>query len=54
MKMKQGSKAYNAEAIQLALSRVDIGPCVKCGHPILEVYCCILLRWGIKATVCSL
>lgn len=41
MKMKQGSKAYNAEAIELALSRVGIGPCVKCGHPILEGYRCI-------------
>ena len=39
-RMKAGSKAYNNEAIQLALSRVDIAPCIDCGHPVIKGYCC--------------
>jgi len=38
--MKEGSKAYNNEAIQLALSRVEIAPCIDCGHPVDKGYCC--------------
>jgi len=40
MKMKESSKAYNDEAIQIALSKVCIKPCIKCGHPVDEGYCC--------------
>lgn len=39
-KMKAGSKAYNAEAIELALSNITILPCKKCGHPLRDGYCC--------------
>lgn len=39
-KMKEGSKAYNYEAIQIALSRVSIAPCIDCGHPVERGYCC--------------
>ena len=40
-KMKEDSKEYNDEAIKLALSRVQIFPCRKCGHPMIEGFCCI-------------
>ena len=39
-KMKEGSKQYNWEAIELALSKVNIFPCIKCGHPVDKGYCC--------------
>lgn len=39
-RMKEGSKQYNKEAIELALSRVDIAPCIDCGHPVIKGYCC--------------
>lgn len=39
-KMKVGSAAYNDEAIQLALSRVTIKPCIHCGHPVNEGFSC--------------
>ena len=45
-KMKEGSKAYNGEAIQLALSRVDIAPCIDCGHPVNKGYCCSHCKGG--------
>ena len=38
--MKEGSQKYNEEAIELALSRVRILPCVDCGHPTIDGYCC--------------
>ena len=39
-KMEEGSLAYNKEALELALSRVRIYPCINCGHPLVEGYCC--------------
>ena len=33
-KMKEYSKAYIMEAINLALSNITIKPCKKCGHPV--------------------
>jgi len=39
-KMKEGSAAYNDEAIQIALSRVSFRPCIKCGHPVNYGFCC--------------
>ena len=39
-KMKEGSKAYNLEAIELALSNISIYPCIDCGHPLEEGLCC--------------
>lgn len=39
-KMKEGSKAYNKEAINLALSCVTIKQCNDCGHPTVDGYCC--------------
>ena len=39
-KMIEGSIAYNDEAIQLALSKMDIAPCINCGHPIQVDYTC--------------
>ena len=39
-KMKEGSAAYNDEAIQLALGRVTIRPCAGCGHPVNDGFCC--------------
>jgi methionyl-tRNA synthetase len=39
-KMKESSAAYNEEAIELALSRVIIKQCKKCGHPKECGYCC--------------
>ena len=39
-KMKEGSKDYNREAIELALSRVSIKPCIDCGHPVNDGFCC--------------
>lgn len=39
-KMKEGSKDYNDEAIQLALSKVRIVPCIDCGHPVDDGFCC--------------
>lgn len=38
--MKEGSKKYNDECIQLALSRIDIAPCCNCGHPNEVGFCC--------------
>jgi len=45
-KMKEYSKAYNKEAIGLALSTVSIYQCKSCGHPVLEGYVC----WNCKET----
>lgn len=39
-KMKESSAAYNEEAIEIALSRVTIKPCKKCGHPVNVGFCC--------------
>lgn len=39
-KMKENSKAYDREAANLALSVVEIKPCVYCGHPVIDGYCC--------------
>lgn len=39
-KMKENSKAYDKEAINLALSRVKIMRCKTCGHPTLDGYIC--------------
>ena len=39
-KMQEGSKKYNEEAIELALSRVRILPCIDCGHPINDGFSC--------------
>ena len=39
-KMKENSKAYDKEAINLALERVNIMQCKDCGHPTVEGYCC--------------
>lgn len=39
-KMKEGSLDYNREAIEIALSSVSIYPCIKCGHPLEEGFCC--------------
>jgi ribosomal protein L32 len=38
--MKEDSKAYIKEAINLALSSVTIMRCQDCGHPNLEQYIC--------------
>ena len=39
-KMKIGSKAYNAEALELLLCFTNIYPCIDCNHPIKEGCCC--------------
>jgi len=39
-KMKEGSLAYNTEALELALGHLNIYPCIDCGHPIKEDCCC--------------
>ena len=39
-KMKEYSKAYNKEALNLALSEVRIMQCQHCGHPTKDGYCC--------------
>ena len=39
-KMIEGSKEYCREAANIALGRVDILPCIKCGHPIVDGFCC--------------
>jgi len=38
--MMEYSKAYNKEAINLALSKVKIMQCQHCGHPTHDGYCC--------------
>ncbi len=40
MKMKEYSKAYNREAVALALSMITIKQCKDCGHPVIDGYCC--------------
>ena len=39
-KMKEYSRAYEKEAINLALSKIMIFQCQKCGHPVQDGYCC--------------
>lgn len=39
-KMKQGSKAFNEEALALALSFSEIYACIDCGHPVRAGFCC--------------
>ena len=39
-KMKEYSKEYNKEAINLALSNIIIKQCKECGHPTIDGYCC--------------
>jgi len=39
-KMKEYSRAYVAEALELALSKITIYQCKKCGHPREDGYCC--------------
>ena len=39
-KMKEYSKAYNREAINLALGNITIHQCKDCGHPCIDGYCC--------------
>ena len=39
-KMKEGSINYNREAIEIALSKVTIKPCIRCGHPVDDGFCC--------------
>ncbi len=40
IKMKEGCKDYNEEAIEIALSLISIFPCSVCGHPLRDGYCC--------------
>jgi len=40
MKMQEYSKAYNKEAISLALANITIQQCRKCGHPTEDGLCC--------------
>jgi len=39
-KMKEYSRAYTEEALNMALSRIKIMQCQKCGHPTQDGYCC--------------
>ena len=39
-KMKEYSKAYNKEAIEMALGNISIYPCKSCGHPVQDGYVC--------------
>ena len=39
-KMKENSKAYDKEAINLALASFRIMQCKTCGHPTRDGWCC--------------
>ena len=39
--MKEGSAAFNAAAIELALQYVELAACKACGHPVRVGFCCI-------------
>ncbi len=34
------SRTYEREAVELALSWIDMKPCRHCGHPVVKGYCC--------------
>ena len=41
IKNPENSRAYKKEVINLALSYMpQIYPCAKCGHPVIDGWCC--------------
>ncbi len=40
MRMREYSRAYNKEAMEIAFSRITVQQCQKCGHPTEDGFCC--------------
>ena len=41
IKLDRDSRQYNQEVMQLLMSYGPrVYPCAKCGHPVLDGYCC--------------
>jgi hypothetical protein len=54
VKYKEGSRAYERAANELAREHTPIMPCVQCGRPRLYAYCCFTCKCGCPyAYVCD-
>lgn len=44
VKMNPRSKAYRKELLRKIHDWLDVGPCKRCGHPIVTMYLCDVCR----------